>query len=115
MTDATAATAAVTADRARAWPRALACAVALWAVFDGVILFGTFPYWPRTFARWALLLGAAPAMFLSLAGLLELTLLPWLRRLSSPSRRLAGVLLVAVLGAALVALGAWWTLRVEGP
>ncbi len=116
MTEATTA-AVATADRARAWPRALAGATALWALFDAVILLGTFPYWPRTGSRWALLLGAGPAMLLSLAGMLELAVLPRLRRRSpgSASSRLPGVLAVAVLGAALVALGAWWTLRVEGP
>ncbi len=110
MTAATAVTAA--ADRPRSWPRALAGAVALWAVFDGVILFGTFPYWPRTVARWALLLGAGPAMVLSLAGLLEAAVLPRLRRPSS--RRLPVVVAVAAVAVAL-AVGAWWTLRVEGP
>ncbi len=95
----------------------LAAAAALWLLLDGSILFGTFPYWPRTAARWALLLAAGPAMFLSLAGLFELGFRPRLARLSStrrPAGRLAAVLLVAAAGA-IVALGAWWTLRVEGP
>jgi hypothetical protein len=108
---------ALAAGRARAWPRVLAAAVALWGVFDALILFGTFPYWPRTAARWALLLAGGPAMVLALAGLLELGVAPWIRRWSGrgPSRSLAAALAAGAIGAAVLALGAWWTLRVEGP
>ncbi len=102
-----------TAALSRTRPRALAAVAALWVLLDAVVLLGTFPYWPRTTARWALLLVAGPAMFLSLAGLLELGVLPRLRRASASPRaaRWAAVLVVA----SAVALAAWWTLRVEGP
>ncbi len=113
----TAATVATTSERARAWPRVLAGAAALWVFLDGLILFGTFPYWPRTVARWLLLLVAAPAMVLSLSGLLEHALLPRLRRTpsGSSSGRLAGHVALAAVAVAILAVGAWWTLRVEGP
>ncbi len=101
------------AERTRTWPRVLAGAAGLWLLIDGAVLLGTFPYWPRTAARWGLLLGAGPAMFLSLAGLFELAILPRLERLS-PGRRSARVLLLVAVAAAIVAFGAWWTLRVEG-
>ncbi len=114
MTAAPVATAA-TAERIRTWPRLVAGAAAVWLLLDGSILFGTFPYWPRTAARWALLLVAGPALFLSLAGIFELAILPRIGRLASTraARRIPVVLVVAV-AAAIVALGAWWTLRVEG-
>src|SRR5512138_148922 len=106
----TAATAAAGAPP-RIWPRVLAGAAAIWLILDGVILLGTFPYWPTTSARWGLLLLAGPAAYLSLAGLFELT-----ASMRRPARgrtaTLALVALVALAGG-LVALGAWWTLGVE--
>ncbi len=106
----------VAVERTRAWPRLLAGAAALWVVLDGAVLLGTFPYWPRTAARWGLLLVAGPALVLSLAGLLELAVVPRIERLASTrgaGRRIAGAILAAA-AIATVALCAWWTLRVEG-
>ncbi len=105
------------AARDRTWPRAVAGAAAAWVFLDAFLLFGTFPYWPRTAARWMLLLVAGPAMFLSLAGLFEVAVLPSLRRPSALSRAAAWLprALAVTVAVAMVALGAWWTLRVEGP
>ena len=104
-------TAATASPRALpTWPRVLAGAAALWVLLDGLILLGTFPYWPTTSARWGLLLLAGPAAYLALAGLFELT--ASMRRLARG--RAATMALVALAGG-LVALGAWWTLGVEGP
>ncbi len=107
---------AATAAAPRTWPRALAGAAALWALLDALVLFGTFPYWPRTATRWALLLAGGPALYLSLAGMVELAILPRLRSAVEAvgAPRWAARALPALAVAATVAVAAWWTLRVEG-